>query len=283
VTTAAARRAAVEQARSHHAGLSERRACRFVGCALSSQRYRSLRPPQEALRQRLRELALERVRWGYRRLHVLLKREGMRVNHKRVYRLYREEGLAVRRRKRKRVAVARQPFVVPTKLNECWCLDYMSDALASGRQYRILNVLDLLSREDLASEVDLSLPAARLVRVLEEIALVRGYPARLLLDNGPEGRGRAVDAWAYEHGVVLDFIQPGKPIQNAVIESFNGRMRDELLNSHWWRTIAEAQEAIARYREDYNEVRPHGALDDRAPAEFARAYAANINPQRLAS
>ena len=254
-----------------------------MGCALSSQRYRSSRPPQEGLRQRLRELALERVRWGYRRLHVLLKREGVVVNHKRVYRLYRDEGLAVRRRKRKRVAVARQPFVLPTRLNECWCLDYMSDTLANGRHYRILNVLDVLSREDLASDVDLSLPAARLVRALDEIALERGYPRRVLLDNGPEGRSRALDAWAYEHGIVLAFIQPGKPIQNAVVESFNGRMRDELLNLHWWRTIAEAREAVALYREDYNEVRPHGALDDRTPAEFARAYAATINLQRLVS
>ena len=178
--------------------------------ALSSQRYRSRRPPQEALRQRLRELAIERVRWGYRRLHILLQREGVQVNHKRLYRLYRDEGLAVPRRKR--VAVPRQPMATPTRLNECWVMDFMSDSLASGRRYRVFNVVDALSREGRAGEVDTSLPAVRVIRVLEETALLRGYPARITLDNGPEFRSTRLDAWAYEHGVALDFIQPGQPI-----------------------------------------------------------------------
>lgn len=254
-----------------------------MGLALSSQRYRSRRPPQEALRQRLRELAVERVRWGYRRLHVLLRREGYAVNRKRVYRLYRDEGLAVRRRKRKRVAVARQPLSLPTRLNEGWALDFMSDALTNGRRYRILNVVDVLSRESLAGEADTSLPAARVIQTLEEIALERGYPARITLDNGPELRSQALDAWAYEHEVVLDFIQPGKPVQNAVMESYNGRMRDELLNLHWWRTIDEARIAVAEYREDHNRVRPHSALGYQTPHEFTLSYAASLNPQRLAS
>lgn len=235
------------------------------------------------MRQRLCELAMVRVRWGYRRLHRVLKREGLRVNVKRVYRLYREEGLAVRRRKRKRVAVARQPMPVPRRLNECWAMDFMSDVLASGRRYRVFNVVDVLSREALAAEVDTSLPAARVIRALEEIATERGYPTRITLDNGPEFRGMALDAWAYEHGVVLDFIQPGKPVQNAVIESYNGRMRDELLNLHWWRSIAEARDTIDAYREDFNEARPHSALDHRTPGEFARHHAVVSNPQRLAS
>lgn len=251
--------------------------------ALSSQRYRSRRPREEALRQRLRELAIDRVRWGYRRLHVLLKREGVQVNHKRVYRLYREEGLAVRRRKRKRVAVARQPMATPTRLNECWAMDFMSDSLASGRRYRVLNVVDALSRESLASEVDTSLPAVRVIQALEEIAVLRGYPSRITVDNGPEFRSAQLDAWAYEHDVVLEFIQPGKPIQNPFIESYNGRMRDELLNQHWWRSITEARDAVQAFREDFNEVRPHSALDDQTPAEFARRYAATLNSQRLAS
>jgi putative transposase len=202
-------------------------------------------------------------------LHVLLEREGRRVNVKRVYRLYREEGLAVRRRKRKRVAVARAPQPTPTRLNESWAMDFMSDVLVGGRRYRILNVLERLSREDLASEVDTSLPAVRVIRVLDEIALERGYPARIVIDNGSEFRSAAVDAWAYEHGVALEFIQPGKPIQNAAVESFNGRMRDELLNQHWWRTLDEARRAVAAYREDYNRVRPHSALGNRTPEEFA--------------
>jgi putative transposase len=223
------------------------------------------------------------VRWGYRRLYVLLRREGQMVNRKRVYRLYREEGLAVRRRKRKRVAVARQPMLAPSRLNEAWAIDFMSDALSNGRRYRILNVVDVLTRESLASEVDTSLPAARVIQSLEEIALERGYPTRITLDNGPEFRSQALDAWAYERKVALDFIQPGKPIQNAVLESYNGRMRDELLNLHWWRTIDEARSAVADYREDHNRVRPHSALDYRTPHEFAASYAASLNPQRLAS
>ena len=254
-----------------------------MGVALSSQRYRSRRAPQEGLRERLRTLAQERVRWGYRRLYVLLRREGQVVNRKRVYRLYREEGLAVRRRKRKRVAVARQPLAAPTRLNEGWAIDFMSDVLSNGRRYRILNVVDVLSRESLASEVDTSLPALRVIQSLEEVALERGYPARITLDNGPEFRSQALDAWAYERRVVLDFIQPGKPIQNAVLESHNGRMRDELLNLHWWRTIDEARSAVAEYRDDHNRVRPHSALGYRTPTEFAASYPASLNPQRLAS
>lgn len=243
--------------------------CRFVGVALSSQRYRSRRPPQAELRARLHALALERVRWGYRRLHVLLRREGQQVNVKRVYRLYREEGLAVRRRKRKRVAVARSPMPAPTRINECWGMDFMSDVLVGGRRFRILNVVDTHSHEALVGEVDTSLPASRVIQALEEVALERGYPARITIDNGPEFRSAALDAWAYEHGVALEFIQPGKPMQNPFVESYNGKMRDELLNQHWWRTVAEARTAIAGHREDYNQVRPHSSLGDRTPRQFA--------------
>ena len=257
--------------------------CSALGVPLSSQRYRSRRPPQEALRRRLHELALDRIRWGYRRLHLLLEREGVRVNIKRVYRLYREEGLAVRRRKRKRVAVARQPMVAPLRVNECWGGDFMSDSLSSGRRYRVLNVIDVLSREGLAGVVDTSLPARRVTQALDEIALDRGYPERIIFDNGPEFRSAELDAWAYEHKVVLEFIQPGKPIQNAVMESYNGRMRDELLNQHWWRSVAEARDAVDAYRIDFNEVRPHSALGNQTPSEFARRYAASLNPQSMAS
>src|SRR5262245_7536351 len=245
LTTVSARRAAVVEARGRHAGVSARHACALVGCALSSQRYRSRRPPQAELRARLHALALERVRWGYRRLHVLLRREGRAVNLKRVYRLYREEGLAVRRRKRKRVAVARAPQPVPSRVNECWAMDYMSDVLVGGRRYRILNVVDVHTHEALVAEVDSSLPASRVIRSLEIAALERGYPERITIDNGPEFRSAALDAWAYERRVTLEFIQPGKPTQNPVIESYNGRMRDELLNQHWWRTLDEARRAVA--------------------------------------
>lgn len=205
------------------------------------------------------------------------------MNIKRVYRLYREEGLAVRRRKRKRVAVPRQPMATPSRVNECWAMDFMSDSLASGRRYRVLNIVDVLSREGLAGTVDTCLPASRVIQALEEIALLRGYPVRILLDNGPEFRSAQLDAWAYERGVALDFIQPGKPIQNAFMESYNGRMRDELLNQHWWRSVAEARDAVDAYRTDFNEVRPHSALGNQTPSEFARRYAASLNPQSMAS
>ena len=217
-----------------------------------------------------------RIRWGYRRLNTLLVRDGIVLNLKCVYRLYREEGLAVRRRKRKRVAVARQPMPTPSQLNECWAMDFMSDALIGGRRFRILNVIDVLSREALANEVDSGLSARRVIAVLEIIAIERGcYPTRIIVDNGPEFRSAALDAWAYEHGVTLEFIQPGKPIQNALIESYNGRMRDELLNTCWWRTVEEAREAITAYRIDYNQVRPHGSLDQRTPEEFAKTLKAS--------
>lgn len=223
------------------------------------------------------------MRWGYRRLHLLLRREGVVANHKKIYRLYREEALAVRRRKRKRVAVVRRPMPAPQQLNDCWAMDFMSDVLSSGRTYRVLNIVDTLSREALASEVDTSLPSSRVIRSLEEIAVDRGYPARITCDNGPEFRSMALDAWAYEHRVSLDFIAPGKPIQNSVCESFNGRMRDECLNSHWWRSIQEARQGIEEYRRDYNETRPHSALDNRTPAEFAAERGGAVNPQRLVS
>jgi putative transposase len=280
--TVAARRAAVAEAKSRHPEISERHACRMIGCALSSQRYRSRRDPRPELRSRLRALAHERVRWGYRRLHVLLGREGVKVNKKCVYRIYREEGLAVRRRKRKRTAVARQPLPAPTRLNEGWGMDFLSDVLRGGRRFRILNVLDVLSREGLASEVDTSLPAKRVVRTLDEIAVERGYPTWISLDNGPEFQSAALDAWAHEHGVRLAFIDPGKPIQNAVVESYNGRMRDECLNVNWWSTVEEARRGIEAHRVDYNEVRPHGSLNNRTPSEFARRFQDHDSGVRVA-
>jgi putative transposase len=242
-----------------------------VGAPLSSERYRSRRAPELELRARLRALAVERVRWGYRRLHVLLRREGVAVNVKRVYRLYREEGLAVRRRKRKRVAVARVPQPATQRINECWGMDFMSDVLVGGRRFRILNVVDVHSHEAVVGEVDSSLPASRVIRALEEAALERGYPQRITIDNGPEFRSAALDAWAYQHGVALEFIEPGKPMQNPFVESYNGKMRDELLNQHWWRTLDEARRAVANYVEDYNCVRPHSTLDDQTPIEFVAA------------
>ncbi len=264
----AARRAAVGLLRERY-GVSERRACRVVGIGRSSVRYRPTgRPDEAALRQRLRELAGERKRFGYRRLHVLLGREGVAVNHKRVERLYRDEGLAVRRRARKRLAtVERVPLLLPTGPNEQWSLDFISDALSWGRRIRMLAVVDTVTREALAIEVDTSLPGERVVRVLERLVRERGAPRAIVLDNGPELTGRALDQWAYERGVQLRFIVPGKPMQNAFAESFVGRLRDECLNEHWFTSLSDARRTIETWRRDYNGVRPHSSLGYRTPTE----------------
>jgi putative transposase len=256
-------------------GLSERRACRLVGLGRSSCRYQGHGFGNEKLRARLLVLAEERRRFGYRRLTVLLRREGWGVNPKRVYRLYRAEGLAVRRRKRKRIgAVERQPLAVPTGPNQRWSMDFISDALSVGRKFRSLNIVDDFNRECLASEVDTSITGTRVVRVLERLRDERGLPKILVMDNGPEFAGRALDVWAYRQGVTLHFIEPGKPVQNAYIESFNGKMRDECLNEHCFLSLGEARQTIEAWRRDYNEVRPHRALGNRTPKEFCGAGAA---------
>jgi len=260
-------------------GLSERRACILVGMKRSSCRYDARREELRGLRGRRRALAQERRRFGYRRLTVLLRWEGWTVNHKRVYRLYCEEGLAVRRRKRKRIgAVERQPLTIPIRPNQRWSMDFVSDALTDGRKFRSLNIVDDYNRECLAAEVDTSLPGARVIRVLERLGELRGLPEVLVTDNGPEFAGQALDAWAYPRGVRLHFIDPGKPVQNAFIESFNGKMRDECLNEHWFGTLVEARQTIEAWRRDYNEVRPHSSLGNRTPIEFTACGAALRSP-----
>ncbi len=254
-------------------GVSQRRACRLVGLQRSTLRYQTKSKDDRALRTRLRELATERPRFGYRRLHVLLRREGYRVNHKRIHRLYRAEGLAVRRRPRKRVAVSRgvQPSV-GSQPNDCWGLDFVSDALASGRRIRALAVLDTCTREALTIEVDTSLPGSRVVQALDQLIHDRATPKTIVLDNGPELTSQVLDQWAYEHHVELQFIDPGKPIQNAFIESFNSRFRDECLNAHWFTSLADAQLLIEAWRIDYNQCRPHSALGYQTPAEVHQRY-----------
>lgn len=250
--------------------VSERRACGLLASHRSTIRYRSRVHDDEPLRRRLAELAKERSRFGYRRLHVLLRREGLLVNHKRVLRLYRLAGLSLRRQKRKRMpSVARGVPGFPTRPNECWALDFVSDTLASGRRIRCLTVVDCFTRESPAIETDTSLPGARVVRVLEAISVERGLPCTILTDNGPELTSRVLDQWAYEHGVQLRFIDPGKPVQNAFIESFNGRFRDECLNQHWFLSLAQARRVVEAWRLDYNRARPHSSLGYLTPAEFA--------------
>jgi putative transposase len=254
---------------------SERRACQLAGVGRSSCRYQARRRDDEELRQRLRELAGERRRFGYRRLTVLLRREGQAVNPKRVYRLYREEGLAVRPRKRKRLkAAARTPLALPVRANEVWTMDFTQDALASGRKFRTLNLMDGYTREALRWAADTSLPGARVVRVLAQLGETRGVPERIQVDNGPEFISQLVDQWAFEQGVKLHFIEPGKPTQNAHIESCNGKFRDECLNENWFLSLEEARMKIEAWRRDYNQVRPHSALGYQTPEEFAAQAAA---------
>jgi putative transposase len=256
--------------------LSQRRACGLIGLHRGTCRYRSQRPEDGRLRMRLRELAEFRRRFGYRRLLVLLQREGWQINHKRLYRLYVEEKLSLRRKRSRKRSAVRHPLVQPTSSNQVWSMDFMMDALSSGRRFRTLNIVDDYTREVLAIEVDTSLGGRRVVRVLEQLKALRGLPRQIRTDNGSEFLSRVVDQWAYEHGLQWHTIQPGRPMENAYVESFNGRFRDECLNENWFVDLADAREKIAQWKQDYNRVRPHSALGYRTPEEFA-AQAASFN------
>ena len=250
-------------------GLSQRRACRLVGLDRSTLRYQGKRRDDAAVRERLRELAAERRRFGYRRLGWMLAREGHALNHKKLYRLYHEEKLMVRRRgRRKRALGTRAPMTVPHAINRRWSLDFVSDALSDGRRFRILCIVDDFSRECLATVVDTSLGGVRVVRELERLVIERTMPQMVVSDNGTELTSGAVLRWATGR---LDwhYIEPGKPVQNAFIESFNSRLRDECLNEHVFLTLAEARRTIAAWRHDYNHSRPHSSLGALTPVEFA--------------
>jgi putative transposase len=224
------------------------------------------------LRQRIRELAALRKRFGSPRLHVMLKREGLVINHKRTERIYREEGLSLRRkRRRKGAAGVRVTMPAPLRTNERWSMDFVSDSVVTGRRFRALAIVDDFSRECPAIEVDTSLGGVRVVGVLDRLSETRGLPEVITMDNGPEFVGKALDEWAYRRGVKLNFIRPGKPIENAYAESFNGRFRDECLNTNWFMSIRHARDIIESWRQDYNEVRPHSSLGNRTPKEYALA------------
>jgi putative transposase len=252
--------------------MSERHACRLMGLGRSTHRYGARKAGRDAaLRKRLKELAAKRMRFGYRRLRALLVREGVAANHKRVYRLYREEGLAMRIRQRRRIrwsGVAASPAA--TLRNQRWSMDFVSDCVSTGKVIRMLTIVDECTRECPAIEVDTSLGGMRVRRVLDRIASERGLPEAIVLDNGPEFRGRALAAWSAERGVRLEFIQPGKPVQNAYVESFNGRLRDECLNANWFTSLSDARRKIETWRQDYNQQRPHSSLNYLPPAEFAQ-------------
>jgi putative transposase len=266
--------------------MSERRACSIVNVDRKMIRYRSRRPADEALRTRLRELAAERRRFGYRRLHVLLRREGLVLNRKRTQRLYREEALTVRRRRgRKRATGARAPLLLPPLPNTRWSIDFVHDQLACGRRFRILNVIDDVTKECLAAVADTSISGKRVARELTALLARRGRPAMIVSDHGTEFTSNAMLGWTSEHRIAWHFIAPGKPMQNGICESFNGRMRDELLNETLFFGLDHARTGLARWVADYNERRPHSSLRYQTPAAYAATFTApgdrRSNPDQL--
>ena len=237
-------------------------------------RYRRLSPARDkALKAELMSRAARYPRYGYLMLHWLLRNEGMVVNKKRVYRLYREAGLQVRTRRRKKLSRPGLRLQVPTGGNQCWSLDFVHDQLSCGRRFRVLNVLDDFSRECLGQEVDFSISGERVSRFLSLLLSARGRPEALVCDNGTEFTSRAMFFWSRDNGVKFNFIEPGKTVQNAFVESFNGKFRDTCLNQHWFRSLSEARDIIGRWRIDYNEVRPHSSLRYQPPSVFARQMA----------
>jgi putative transposase len=263
-------------------GHSQRRACGLVGLAPKTYRYRSRRPDDGDLRRRLRQLAAERRRFGYRRLLILLRREGVVINHKRLLRLYREERLAVRKRGgRKRAIGTRAPLAIPQAPNQRWSLDFAADLLSDGRRLRILVVVDDFSRECLALVADRSLTGQRVARELDRIAELRGLPLVIVSDNGTELTSHAILGWQAARGVAWHYIAPGKPMQNGLVESLIGRLRDECLNEHLFRSLPAARHTLELWRVDYNTQRPHTSLDGLSPCAFADRSNMGHNFDRL--
>jgi putative transposase len=273
VVTPAAKRQAVAHLVANHE-MSERRACRVIGSCRMTMRYEVVRQDDPVLRERLKELAEARRRFGYRRLHVFLRREGHEVNHKRLFRIYREEQLHVRRRGgRKRAMGTRAPMVLPLLPNQRWSLDFVSDQLTDGRRFRILTVVDDCTRECLALIADTSLSGARVARELATLFDARGKPQTIVSDNGTEFTSNAILKFVDDRKFDWHYIAPGKPTQNAFIESFNGRLRDELLNETLFPSLHHARVTLAAWRTDYNTERPHSRLGWQTPAEFAQTFA----------
>jgi putative transposase len=259
--------------RQHHQ-VSERRACRLVGIHWSVQRYRpQLRNDQELV-VALQRLARDQPRWGFSKMYCWLRNRGYRWNHKRVYRVYCAMKLNLRIRRRRRLP-KRFPEILeqPKQPNECWSMDFMSDVLLTGQRFRTLNIIDDYNREALAIEVDTSLPGQRVVRVLERITHWRGYPQRIRIDNGPEFISTALMEWGQQHQVLLDFIQPGQPAQNAYIERFNRTYREDILDRYLFQSLKEVRRLTQQWISNYNQDRPHDALGGQSPAAFALATA----------
>jgi len=252
---------------------SQRRACALTQLGRSTCRYRFRRPADDEFRQKLRAIALQRPAFGYRRLAYFLRKNGLRFNHKKLLRVYRSEGLGLpRKRPRKRLWQRPRPLLPATLPNERWSIDFVADQLGSGRRFRVLTIMDDFTRQWPLTIVDTSISGTRIVRALEELALAQPLPKAIVSDNGTEFTSGAFLSWAEKRGIELRFIQPGKPNQNAFVESFNGKFRLEFLNAHWFTTLEDARREIEAWRVDYNDVRPHSSLDEMPPAEFAAAH-----------
>lgn len=256
-----------------HFGLSERRACRLLGLSRTAMRYCPQPRNDEALRSRLKKLAERYNRYGYLMLHGLLRNEGLVQNKKRTYRLYTEMGLQVRTKRRKKLIRPRVPLDLPRCAGERWSIDFVHDQLSCGRRFRVLNVVDDYSRECVGQLIDVSISGQRLARYLDQLAEQRSVPTTIVCDNGTELTSKAMFFWSQSRGVKLHFIQPGKPTQNAFVESFNGKFRDSCLNQQWFRDLFEARRVINKWREHYNNVRPHSSLGYLPPAVFAKQAA----------
>jgi putative transposase len=264
-------------------GYSQRRACGLVGLHPKTYRYASKRSGDEGLRKQLRDLAAQRRRFGYRRLGLMLKRQGIKLNRKKLYRLYKEERLTVRKRGgRKRALGTRAPMPIPQGRNLRWSLDFVADTLVTGRRFRILTLVDDFTRECLGLVVDTSLTGMRVARELDRIVELRGYHPRMIVsDNGTELTSNAILAWQHQRDVEWHYIAPGKPMQNGFVESFNGRLRDECLNEHLFSNLNEARQIIEAWRIDYNTNRPHTSLNGLTPTEFAARPDQGHNRNRL--
>lgn len=252
---------------------SERQACRLSSVSRTGYRYKHQKKHDGALKARLTELASQYTRYGYLMLHNLLKQEGLVINKKRTYRLYTEQGLQVRTKHRKKLSRPRQPLGIPIQVNQRWSMDFVSDQLSNGRRFRILNVVDDYSRELIGQLVALSINGAMVARFLTQLIEQRSKPRKVVCDNGTEFTSKAMFFWSQETQVTLGFIQPGKPTQNAFVESLNGKFRNECLNQHWFRTLEEARYEINVWREHYNHVRPHSSLNYLPPVEYAKQAA----------
>jgi len=265
----------VDHLRDHYRA-SERHACRVLRMGRGTYRYKSHQEPWTELRMRMREIAQARVRYGYRKIRVLLNREGWQVGKYLVCRLYKEEGLALKKRpqRRRKAERNREERFVATVPNQAWSLDFVADQLQDGKRFRASTIIDVCTRESIAIEAGQSLKVEDVVRTLNRLKQERGVPSFLFCDNGSEFTSQAMDLWAYQNGVKIDFSRPGKPTDNAFVESFNGTFRAECLNTCWFASLLEAKHMIEAWRREYNESRPHRSLGERTPSEFASEVAA---------